>query len=74
MIIQMDVMSFLKKPCQNDENNLEQLKHHPLVQKLFIRYNSIVSSSAALERSIPLNGKYLVALPSINSFFYLLIC
>lgn len=56
-MIQMDFMSFLKKPCQNNENNLDELKQHPWVQKLFIRYNSIVSSAAALERSVPLYGK-----------------
>lgn len=56
-MIQMDIMSFLKKPCQNDETNLEELKLHPWVQKLFIRYNSIISSTAALERSVPLSGE-----------------
>lgn len=56
-MIQMDFMSFLKKPCQNDESNLDELKHHPWVQKLFIRYNSIVVSAAAFERWIPLHGK-----------------
>ncbi|XP_055309472.1 uncharacterized protein LOC129573192 isoform X2 [Sitodiplosis mosellana] len=54
-MIQMDFMSFLKKPCQNDETNLEELKLHPWVQKLFMRYNSIISSTAALERSVPLS-------------------
>lgn len=56
-MIQMDFMSFLKKPCQNDETNLEELKLHPWVQKLFVRYNSIMSSTAALERSVPLSGE-----------------
>lgn len=55
-MIHMDFMSFLKKPCQNDENNLDELKQHPFAQKLFIRYNSIISSAAALERSVPLAG------------------
>lgn len=58
MMIQMDFMSFLKKPCQNNDNNLEELKQHPWVQKLFIRYNSIISSAAALERSFPLFGEF----------------
>ncbi|XP_031635544.1 uncharacterized protein LOC116348631 [Contarinia nasturtii] len=53
-VIQMDFMSFLKKPCQNDETNLDELQFHPWVQKLFIRYNSILTSTTALEQSFPL--------------------
>lgn len=52
----MDLMSFLKKPCQNNETNLKELKQHTWVQKLFFTYNSIILSSGALERSIPLSG------------------
>lgn len=64
-MIQMDFMSFLKKPCQNDEANLHELKLHPWVQKLFIKYNSIVSSSSALERSVPLSGEKSISLPNL---------
>lgn len=55
----MDFMSFLRKPCQNNETNLEELKQHTWVQKLFLMYNSIILSSGALERSIPLSGIFL---------------
>lgn len=56
-IIQMDCMSFLKKSCQKDASNLNELKQHPWVQRLFMRYNSIISSAAALERYVPLYGE-----------------
>lgn len=55
-MIQMDCMSFLKKPCQNDESNLDELKLHPWIQRLFMRFNAIISSSEALERSVSLSG------------------
>lgn len=55
-MIQMDFMSFLKKPCQNNENHLQELTLHPWVQKLFVKYNSMLPSVAALERSVPLSG------------------
>lgn len=55
--IQMDIMAFLKKPCQDDDDNLLDLKQHPCVQKLFIKYNSINPSSASLRKLFPLSGK-----------------
>lgn len=57
-MIQMDFMSFLKKPCQNNESDLDELKLHPWVQKLFIRYNSILSSAASFEQHVPLFGEF----------------
>lgn len=56
-VIQMDCMSFLKKSCQNDPNNLDELKQHPRILKLFITFNSIISSTSTAERLLPLNGK-----------------
>lgn len=67
-MIQMDFMSFLKKPCQNNDSNLQELKQHPWVQKLFIKYNSIISSAAALERSYPLFGELIGKL--MTHFFF----
>lgn len=55
---QVDLMSFLKKPCSADEDDFEQIKYHPCVNRLFIRYNSIPCSSSVFNHlRIPLQGK-----------------
>lgn len=48
--IQLDVMTFLKKPCEPNLHNRDQLKEHPIVKQLFVKFNSVSSSSAPAER------------------------
>lgn len=54
----MDLMAFLKKPCPDDEDDLEQIRYHPCVQKLFMQFNSIPCSSTLLMgTNITMTGK-----------------
>lgn len=47
----MDVLSFLNAPCEADEENYRpQLEEHPYVKRVFVKYNTIIPSSAEVER------------------------
>lgn len=53
--IRMEVISFLSDPCTDD---LKILKKYPHIRKVFIKYNSILPSSAPIERVFSYASKY----------------
>lgn len=54
-----EVHSFFDSPCEKDKNNLEQLDLHKMVRKVFIKYNTILPSSAPVERIFGFERKWL---------------
>lgn len=48
--IRIEVMSYLRQMPSDDENDLSQLSDYPTIKKLFLKYNCILPSSAAVER------------------------
>lgn len=46
----LEVQSFLEIPCEKDKNNLEQLGIYKIIREVFVRYNTILPSSAPVER------------------------
>lgn len=50
LLIEEEMLSFLRKPCSEDINDLTQLNDAPNVLKLFMKYGCICTSSAPSER------------------------
>lgn len=45
-----EVHSFFDSPCEKDKNNLEQLGVYKMIREVFVKYNTILPSSAPVER------------------------
>lgn len=54
---QIDIMTFLKNPCSETEDDLSQLHQHEYVKPLFLKFNSIRPASAVVERLFSYAGK-----------------
>lgn len=48
--VEMDVATFLRKPCANDDSDFFQFHQHPFIEGLFKKFNAICTSSAPVER------------------------
>lgn len=48
--IRIEVMSFLSSCATDDDSDLKQLDSFPHIRRLFIKYNTILASSAPVER------------------------
>lgn len=55
---EQDVLRFLSTPRSTDESDLMQLHHHPIIRKIFLKYNTPITSSAPVERLFSFGGKY----------------
>lgn len=54
---EMDIATFLRKPCAIAETDLIQLYQHSFVEKLFKKFNAVCTSSAPAERLFSYAGK-----------------
>lgn len=52
-----EVHSFLDRPCERDRNNLEQLDAYKMIREVFVKYNTILTSSAPVERIFSFESK-----------------
>lgn len=59
--MRVEVSTWLGLPDTDDENDLSMLKGHdfPNIRQLFIKYNTIISSSAPVERLFSFASEYL---------------
>lgn len=56
LLSEEEILSFLRKQCSEDINDLTQLKDAPYVLQLFTKYGCICTSSAASERLFSFAG------------------
>lgn len=54
----MDIASFLRKPCSTCETDVIQLQEHPYVKEIFKKFNAVCTSSAPSERLFSCAGEY----------------
>lgn len=52
-----EVQSFFDSPCEKDKNNLEQLSVYKMIREVFVKYNTILPSSAPVERFFSFESK-----------------
>lgn len=55
----IEILKYLNKPSTNSVKDLSQLDEFPIVKRLFAKYNSILPSSASVERLFSLGGVFL---------------
>lgn len=48
--ISNDILTYLNEPSEKNFKNLQQLNRHNYVKQLFLKYNTILPSSAPVER------------------------
>lgn len=58
LLIEEEILSFLRKPCSEDVNDFQQFSDTPHVLKLFMKYGCICTSSAASERIFSFAGNF----------------
>lgn len=54
--IQTEILNFLQQPCTADLNDFGQLHQFPVIKKMFLKYNTILPSSAPVERLFSFAG------------------
>lgn len=52
-----EVQSFFDSPCEKDKNNLEQLGVYKMIREVFVKYNTILPTSAPVERIFQFESK-----------------
>lgn len=57
---EQDVLRFLSSPRSSAEPDLFQLNQHPIVRKIFLKYNTPLTSSAPVERLFSYAGKFAI--------------
>lgn len=55
---EQDVLRFLSSPRSSAERDLFQLNQHPTVRRIFLKYNTPITSSAPVERLFSYAGKF----------------
>lgn len=57
--IEMEILSWLQQPCADDIHDLSQLHKFPIMKKMFVKFNTPLTSSAPVERLFSFAGKTL---------------
>lgn len=57
--IEMEILSWLQQPCAEDIHDLSQLHQFPIMKKIFVKFNTPLTSSAPVERLFSFAGKIL---------------
>lgn len=56
--VRAEVLSFLNSTTEGDENSFQQFDTYPTIRQIFVKYNTLLPSSAAVERLFSLGSKY----------------
>lgn len=67
---EQDVLRFLSTPRSTDENDLVELHHHPSIRKIFLKYNTPITSSAPVERLFSYAGTYEIVVCNVYAFLF----
>lgn len=57
--IKMEIISYLREKCVDDIDDLTVLNQYPLLRKVFIEFNTILPSSAPVERVFSYASEYI---------------
>lgn len=56
--IEMEVIEYFKTPSSGEENDLLQLNKFPNIHRIFMKFNTMLTSSAAADQMLPINSEF----------------